>query len=314
MEKRMKTHQITHHRKTHSRAKGHHQLADWNTACQSNEEEQEVTVRWDTLPQAASLQGSQDSVLPDATVVSRRGSRDGALLSELLCCASLAETVKETKSPGFHLGHHQGHCSATSCEGKVNWKVKAHTLHHGEGSFLLNFKHYKMYLSGRGKCDRVPVLPPKPPNNRKPQSIISPWLTFSSRFRFRSLLDFECLELRPSSTASKSLSTNRRVESSRKGLRWSEKEEELCQRQNSLLRVSGRVQNSHRLLQSYKTLFKCSCNPANAVGPATRAQEASGICRCWHLELRKRAKKRTSCSEEFKLTVLESRPPLDKKK
>lgn len=53
---------------------------------------------------------------------------------------------------------------------------------------------------------------------------IGPFLTFSSLFRFRSLFDFECLELRPSSTASKSLSTNRRVESSRKGLRWSGEE------------------------------------------------------------------------------------------
>lgn len=144
----------------------------------------------------------------------------------------------------------------------------------------MNFKHYKMYLSGRGKCDRVPVLPPKPPNNRKPQSIISPWLTFSSRFRFRSLLDFECLELRPSSTASKSLSTNRSVESSRKGLRWSGKEEELCQWQNSLLRMSGRAQNSQSLLQSHRKLLKCSFNPINAVETASRAQEASGICRC----------------------------------
>lgn len=90
-----------------------------------------------------------------------------------LCCASPAEIVKETKSPIFHLG-------ATSSEGKENRKVKAHTLHHGEGSFLLNFKRYEMYLSGRGKCGRVPALPPQPPNDRnKNQSTINNHLQFS---------------------------------------------------------------------------------------------------------------------------------------
>lgn len=97
------------------------------------------------------------------------------------------------------------------------------------------------------------MLPPRPPNTKK-QSITRPQLTFSSRFRFRSLLDLECLELLPSSTASKSLSTNLRVESSRKGLRWSGKEEEPHERHNSLIGTSGRAENSQKFLQSHKTL------------------------------------------------------------
>lgn len=54
----------------------------WQTEIGSSEQGRgtRITVRWDN-----STPGCQESVLPSATVVSRRGSRDGGLLSELLC-------------------------------------------------------------------------------------------------------------------------------------------------------------------------------------------------------------------------------------
>lgn len=66
--KRRKSHQ----RKTRSLRAGQHELTDQNTARLSEEEQEEVVWRWDALPQAASLQGSQDSALPRAPVSSTK--------------------------------------------------------------------------------------------------------------------------------------------------------------------------------------------------------------------------------------------------
>lgn len=68
--KRRKSHQ----RKSRSLRAGQHELTDQNTARLSEEEQEEVIWRFDALPRAASLQGSQASALPRAPVSSRKGN------------------------------------------------------------------------------------------------------------------------------------------------------------------------------------------------------------------------------------------------
>lgn len=184
-----------------------------------------------------------------------------------------------------------------------NCETKAHALHPGEESFLLNCKHDELYLSGRGECGSAASEPLRPPTRSKTKhtrthtqkpSIIDNHLQLSLAVPVAVGLGV------PGAPAF--LHCLKELVHKAQGGVVEERFEVVCERgggglvQNLLLRMSRRRDRFHGLLRSCERLFGGGCNPAHAAGAAPCAPEAS----------------ETSLRRALSSGLREGRPPPDK--